>query len=67
MKLPFFFKTTNYSNCIQKGIVDFHKECGYRVVHVDEKEKIVFIEPVKHKPRRSFYNKLSRAIGSLFS
>jgi hypothetical protein len=67
MKLPSFSKNYDVSNSIQKGLEDFHKESGYRVVHIDEKEKIVFIEPVKHKPRRSIYNKLSRAIGSLFS
>ncbi len=67
MKLPSFSKNFDVSHSIQKGIEDFHRESGYRVVHIDEKEKIVFIQPIGGKPRRSIYKKLSRAIGSLFS
>jgi hypothetical protein len=67
MKRPSLSKTYDISHSIQKGIEDFHNESGYRVVHIDEKEKIVFIQPIVEKPRRSIYKKLARAIGSLFS
>jgi hypothetical protein len=67
MKLPSFSNNYDISNSNQKGIEDFHKGSGYRVVHIDEKEKIVFIQSKKEKPRRSIYKKMAQAIGSLFS
>jgi hypothetical protein len=67
MKLSSFLKTYDISDSMQEGIDDFAKEGGYRVVHIDEKEKIVFIQSTDQKPRRSIYKKLALAISSLFS
>jgi hypothetical protein len=67
MKLPSFSKTYDIGSSIQEGMEDFNKESGYRVVYIDEKEKIVFIQSTDQKPRRSIYKKLALAIGSLFS
>jgi hypothetical protein len=64
---PFsFFNKYDISDSIQKGIEDFHKESGYRIIHIDEEEKIVFFQPENNKPRYSIYKKIASAIMSLF-
>jgi hypothetical protein len=67
MKIFSLSRHYDISKPLEEALGEFHTESGYKIVHIEKEEKIVFIQPGKTQPRRSVFKKIITAISSLFT